>query len=91
MNERDVRTLAWFAGLICFFPVWILAQRAFSWLVIYLRETHAVVLPQWLYSLATILLLAIILVGTGYIIAHLLDRKYPDSKPTSAAWDEQGK
>ena len=91
MNEREARTLAWFAGLVIFFPVWILAQGAFSRFVVYLRDVHSILFPRWLYSTATIFILAVLLVGTGYAIARILDRKYPDSKPTSAAWDEQGK
>jgi len=91
MDERTVRTLAWFSGLIIFFPAWIIAQRGFSSLVVVLAERYAIVMPSWLYSLITILLLAFMLVGTGYGIARALDRKYPDSKPASAAWDEQGK
>lgn len=91
MDERTVRTLAWFGGLLFFFPVWIASQHTFSLFVSFLAEEQSLIMPSWLYSLITILILGIILVGTGYGIAAILDRKYPDSKPTSAAWDEQGK
>jgi hypothetical protein len=85
MQEKNARSLAWFASLLVFFPLWISAQHLFSNAVSVLELN----MPDWLYGFFTLLILGGVLLGVAYASAFLLNRKYPNSPARSANWQDQ--
>lgn len=85
MHEYNVRTLVWYVSLILFFPCWIAAMRGY----VYLTRAFDIVLPRWLDALMHVFILGGVMMLIAYTAARLLDRRYPNSPPRSASWDEQ--
>jgi hypothetical protein len=90
MQEKEVRTLAWFGSLVVFFPLWVAAQAGFSLLAGWLETQFGLTMPPWLRGLFTIAILGGSLLGVSYATAAWLNPKFPDSKARSASWDGRG-
>ncbi|HMP72592.1 MAG TPA: hypothetical protein PKE55_04945 [Kiritimatiellia bacterium] len=90
MEERHIRSLAWFGSLLIFFPTWIGLMHGFQWLLGQLEGGLGWVPAPWIRGLVTFGLLAGCLLVPAYAIARVLDRRFPGSAVRSAAWDRQG-
>lgn len=89
LEEKDVRALVWLAVMLVFFPCWLLAQYALHYGLAFLTDSTGLMLPRWFTGLLQIAVLGFTLMTLAYAAAARLDKKYPNSPPRSADWQDQ--
>ena len=91
MEEKDVRSLTLLGVVLLFFPVWIPLHWLYDAGIRTIQQETGSKFPAWVNDWGGIFLLFAVFLTLAYTAAGWLDRKYPNSKPRPAAWDEQGR
>ncbi len=78
------------ATLLVFFPVWIGSMMISQHVIAAMEREFALFLPGWLKHGYYLVLFGSLLVGSGYASAAWLNKRYPDSRPRSANWEDAG-
>jgi len=89
LQEKDVRSLVCLGVILVFFPCWLIALHALHYAVAFLADATGLILPRWLTGLLQIAVLGITLMTLAYAAAARLNKRYPNSPPRSANWEDQ--
>jgi hypothetical protein len=88
LPEKHVRSLVWFGVVLAFFPCWLLAQHVLHFTLAFLADSTGWTMTSWLMGLLQLAVLGLTLMTLAYAAANRLDKKWPNSPPRSARWQD---